>query len=213
MVFITSAVRFIHTHLLRRAPTTPEGNPLPRTLHAVLGEPATRYRRVIVVGDVHGCVAELRLLLDRLYYRSGVDLLVCVGDLVNKGPDSPGVLRLAAEAQAVSVRGNHDDQALAAFYDARAGRALKKARYDWVRGIDGAAAGVMREMPFSLLLAAYNVAVVHAGVLPGTRLEEQRLQDLITVSPRSSSTRSGACLGRRPRRSPPAVHRLWWLPI
>ena len=47
--------------------------------------------RVIVIGDVHGCLRELDNLLDKVDYQQGHDTLVLAGDLVDKGPDSVGV--------------------------------------------------------------------------------------------------------------------------
>jgi protein phosphatase len=79
-----------------------------------------------VIGDVHGCRAELELLLDRLGYQlirdaegRAVDAVhpqsrraVFLGDLVDRGPDFPGVLRLVmgmvSSGQAFAVPGNHD---------------------------------------------------------------------------------------------------------
>lgn len=68
--------------------------------------------RTLVVGDVHGCVAELRALLDVVDFDGARDNLVFVGDLVNKGPSSLAVVRLARELGALGVRGNHDERAL-----------------------------------------------------------------------------------------------------
>lgn len=42
--------------------------------------------RLIIIGDVHGCVKELRELLDEAEYVEGEDTVVLVGDLVDKGP-------------------------------------------------------------------------------------------------------------------------------
>ncbi|MFE0462887.1 polynucleotide kinase-phosphatase [Kitasatospora sp. NPDC058965] len=79
-----------------------------------------------IVGDVHGCRAELETLLTRLGYRlvrddrdRPVDAVppagrtaVFVGDLVDRGPDTPGVLRLVmgmvAAGHALCVPGNHE---------------------------------------------------------------------------------------------------------
>lgn len=145
---------------------TPCGNPLPREVHAVLPADETANKRIIIVGDIHGCAGgcglgtacvrllwgrrrawqadllhivaphhgpmmpcqchaimpccthaslpclpchampqhvslslprralhadELEALLQKLGYRRGEDLLLSVGDLVNKGPDSEKV--------------------------------------------------------------------------------------------------------------------------
>ena len=79
-----------------------------------------------VIGDVHGCRAELESLLGRLGWRLERDhagrpvdahhpdgrTAVFVGDLVDRGPDSPGVLRLimgmVAAGTALCVAGNHE---------------------------------------------------------------------------------------------------------
>ena len=68
--------------------------------------------RTIVVGDVHGCSAELEDLLERIGF-SSADRLVFVGDLVARGPDSRGVLALMRQLDATSVRGNHEGKLLA----------------------------------------------------------------------------------------------------
>ena len=81
-----------------------------------------------LVGDVHGCRAELEALLELLGYQLVLDDLdrpidavhpdgrtvIFVGDLVDRGPDSPGVLRLAmgmtAAGHALAVPGNHENK-------------------------------------------------------------------------------------------------------
>lgn len=81
-----------------------------------------------VVGDVHGCRGELETLLTELGYvlrRDDADRVVgahhpdgrtavFVGDLVDRGPDTPGVLRLVmgmvADGDALCVPGNHEDK-------------------------------------------------------------------------------------------------------
>jgi len=84
-----------------------------------------------VIGDVHGCPAELERLLGKLGYETLPDergrpagahhpgrRAVFVGDLVDRGPDTPGVLRLvmgmAAAGDALCVPGNHEDKLLKA---------------------------------------------------------------------------------------------------
>jgi bis(5'-nucleosyl)-tetraphosphatase (symmetrical) len=64
--------------------------------------------RRIFVGDIQGCRAQLEQLLAAVGFAKGRDRLIPVGDLVNKGPDSAGVLDLAIELNAEPVLGNHD---------------------------------------------------------------------------------------------------------
>jgi len=81
-----------------------------------------------IVGDVHGCLSELLTLLGKLGYEVVRDdagravnavhhdgrTLIFVGDLVDRGPDSPGVLRLVmgmvAAGTALCVPGNHEQK-------------------------------------------------------------------------------------------------------
>jgi protein phosphatase len=84
-----------------------------------------------IVGDVHGCRAELEQLLTELGYEIDRDAVgrptgarhpdrraVFVGDLVDRGPDTPGVLRLVmgmvAAGTAFCVAGNHEAKLLKA---------------------------------------------------------------------------------------------------
>jgi bis(5'-nucleosyl)-tetraphosphatase (symmetrical) len=63
--------------------------------------------RRIIIGDIQGCVQQLEALLAAVPVRAD-DSLYCVGDLVNRGPDSLGVLRRLRELNARVVLGNHD---------------------------------------------------------------------------------------------------------
>lgn len=64
-------------------------------------------KRTLIIGDVHGCLDELQRLLDTMDY-SPEDRLVFVGDLINKGPDSLGVLEYVDSLDAEVILGNHE---------------------------------------------------------------------------------------------------------
>ncbi|MFD9074146.1 polynucleotide kinase-phosphatase, partial [Streptomyces lasiicapitis] len=71
-----------------------------------------------IIGDIHGCAHELETLLGKLGYVDGAHpegrTAVFVGDLVDRGPDSPGVLRrvmsMVADGTALCVPGNHENK-------------------------------------------------------------------------------------------------------
>lgn len=64
--------------------------------------------RRIFIGDIQGCLRELEQLLELVAFDPAADELHPVGDLVNRGPDSLGVLRLLKSLGAGGVLGNHD---------------------------------------------------------------------------------------------------------
>lgn len=71
-----------------------------------------------IVGDLQGCLDPLRRLLDEVKFSTGSDQLLCVGDLINRGPQSADTLRFLKTlgGSAEAVLGNHDLHLLAVRY-------------------------------------------------------------------------------------------------
>jgi serine/threonine protein phosphatase 1 len=71
--------------------------------------------RTIIVGDVHGCIDELRELVEKVRVESD-DRWVFAGDLIHKGPHSEEVVRhvikMSGGCKVDLVRGNHEETAL-----------------------------------------------------------------------------------------------------
>eukprot|EP00927_Polykrikos_kofoidii_P022139 TRINITY_DN20729_c0_g1_i1.p1 TRINITY_DN20729_c0_g1~~TRINITY_DN20729_c0_g1_i1.p1 ORF type:complete len:306 (+),score=27.67 TRINITY_DN20729_c0_g1_i1:64-981(+) len=164
------------------------GTPLPRVQHRrVQREDVCRGTagRLMIVGDVHGCATELRALLDKACFQADKDTLVLVGDLVNKGPLSGEVIRLCREANALVVRGNHDDELLEAWY--RVGRfspargGLRNYHHDALYQATAADIRWIRDLPLSLSFPWLDLVVAHAGLVPNVSLEKQRFRDLLFI--------------------------------
>ena len=77
-------------------------------------------RRIFAIGDLHGCPDELEVLLTYLQQEEGVsdeDLIIFIGDYIDRGPNSKAVVdRLLSFARGlenvVFLRGNHEDMLL-----------------------------------------------------------------------------------------------------
>ncbi|ABS02683.1 polynucleotide kinase-phosphatase [Kineococcus radiotolerans] len=141
-----------------------------------------------VVGDVHGCREELVDLLGRLGYDLVLDAegravdavapagrrAVFVGDLVDRGPDTPGVLRLVmgmvASGTALCVPGNHEDKLLRALRgrDVQVTHGLAESLEQLAREPEEFRAQVVAfldSLVSHYVLDGGNLAVAHAGVL------------------------------------------------
>lgn len=68
--------------------------------------------KLILIGDVHGSLKELKKLLKKSGYNRKKDHFVLLGDFITKGEDSLGVINLAIDSGASCVRGNHEDKIL-----------------------------------------------------------------------------------------------------
>jgi len=139
--------------------------------------------RSIIVGDVHGCSAELAALLDRVGLGQD-DQVVFVGDVVARGPDSPGVLALLREVSGRSVVGNHEAKLLRARAAVRSGTPpphLGRSHRQVMAQLQPRDWALLESFPYTLELGEHDVCVVHAGVVPGVALAEQDPRLLVTM--------------------------------
>jgi hypothetical protein len=139
--------------------------------------------RTLIVGDVHGCLAELERLFDQLALGLG-DRVVMVGDLVGKGPEQAGVVKLLRELGAESVLGNHD-AFLLRYQGARvAGEPLPEvpeATRKLARKLGDEDWAWLEALPYTISLPEQGALVVHAGLVPGVPIDRQRPDDMLTM--------------------------------
>ena len=169
--------------------------------------------RIYTVGDIHGCAA----LLDRLHAHieadaasyAGEKRIVYLGDYVDRGPDSRGVIdRLIGSVpkgfSAHYVKGNHDQALLDFLRDAEAYRTwrsygapetlmsygvrpplfnshekFEEARKAFEIRVPPEHLDFLRALESVVVLGDY--AFVHAGIRPGTTIEDQTDQDLLWI--------------------------------
>jgi serine/threonine protein phosphatase 1 len=145
--------------------------------------------RILAIGDVHGCSRALDALL-AVVQPAPQDLLVTLGDYVDRGPDSRGVLdrllRLRGTHKLIALLGNHDQMMLEA-------RDQVRDREDWLGvggdatlasyALPGAATGTLDNVPAAHWHFLENHCrdwfeterhfFVHASVYPDLPLDEQ----------------------------------------
>jgi len=147
----------------------------PILLDAAQQRAIQRQPRVIAIGDVHGCIDELQSLLRRCDYRPG-DLIVFLGDLVSKGPDSLSVVQMSRELGAIGVRGNHDFEVIRWHQAIKSGAdppVIGSEHYQIASSLSTADLRWMYSFPWYLSSKELNALFVHAGFVSGIRLGKQ----------------------------------------
>jgi hypothetical protein len=122
--------------------------------------------RHLFIGDIHGCIDELRDLLDRAALHKD-DVVVSLGDLVRKGPDPGGCARLIRDRGYYAILGNNEAMLL------RRRRSL----FGWLLSNAGDTRQIADDelmdfcatLPLVLDFPRIGVTAVHAGVLPNGR--------------------------------------------
>ena len=131
--------------------------------------------RTLIVGDIHGCRAELEELIAAAGLSKKRDRLISVGDVVAKGPDSHGAIKLLREWDATAVRGNHDVHVL----KFRRGEEMKKEHRAVAKTLTEPDWRFLEAMPLFLRLP--GLIIVHGGVVQGVPLEQQEEASLVNM--------------------------------
>lgn len=142
-----------------------------------------------VIGDIHGCLKNLKRLMKKLPVKKE-DELIFVGDYIDRGKDSKGVvdflLDLSKKYRCIFLRGNHEQMLLDYLDDKKMGRIW------YLNGMDATldSYGNINSIPSHHLEFFRNTKfyyqtekylIVHAGVLPGKPFKEQDEMELIWI--------------------------------
>jgi len=152
-------------------------------------------RRTFVIGDVHGCLDPLLRLVERIGWRPDEDGLIFLGDYIDRGRDSKGVVDYILALKDVSphvrgIKGNHEvmfldylDRRRRDLYILNGGRiTLESYGGTDSRGdiaVPRSHMAFYRSLPFVVELEDY--IIVHAGLRPGCPLREQSEEDLVWI--------------------------------
>ncbi len=165
---------------------------------------------VYAIGDVHGCLGALKAaeewILEDGEGREGPLWIVYLGDLIDRGPASAGVLdhllaRLPAKWRRMAIAGNHESMMLE-FLKRQSGPWLENGGLETLQSYGVETAGFLRtprrlqvqileshiprehielleSLPIGVSLPA--TTLVHAGIRPGIPLESQSERDLLWI--------------------------------
>ncbi len=136
------------------------------------------FRDIFVIGDVHGCLDELKELLQKSKVNIGQDVIIFCGDIINKGPKSVETLRfIRSLPKCYSVRGNHEDSKLCDLrrlnFAPDIEKPNKKPTPQWIKELTDDEVEFLTELPYTISIPSLNSVIVHAGLVPNVPLHEQ----------------------------------------
>jgi len=129
--------------------------------------------RYFIIGDIHGCYAELQDLLDKAALNSD-DQIISIGDLVDRGDDSASVIEFFRDTvNASAIMGNHERKHVRWFDDQVEPAASQIiTRKQITEDIYPEVIGYMSDLPHYMDLP--DALLVHGFYEPGVALEDQR---------------------------------------
>lgn len=135
--------------------------------------------RIIAIGDIHGCAWELENLLANLQPRPQ-DQVILLGDLINRGPDSHRVLKIAREVRAISLMGNHELRLLN-YYRMNDASTLKSYDRYTIEDLTEDDWDYIARMKLTHYVEQYDTVFVHSGFLPKIPWQKQTLSVVTDV--------------------------------
>lgn len=135
--------------------------------------------RHIIVGDIHGCIDEFDELIKTISYDPEKDKIILLGDLIDRGPDSVGVVKRARELKLACVMGNHEYKFIK-WYNSVNSRNDVYDRLPHYTKFSDEDVNYINHMS-SYIKIKQDAVAVHAGLRPGISLSEQKKDDLYYI--------------------------------
>lgn len=137
--------------------------------------------RTLIVGDVHGCLDELKDIVDSFGLVLGKDRIFQTGDMINRGPHSLGSLEFARECGIQSVLGNHESRLIQIWETPSHARNPKEDAF--LKRLGGNLEHIYELVKnWPLWIDDRDFTLVHAGIQPGkSSLEDMDRKVLLTV--------------------------------
>jgi serine/threonine protein phosphatase 1 len=151
-------------------------------------------QKIFAIGDIHGCVDKLRSLLNRIWVNWDQDTIVFLGDYVDRGPDSRGVIELLIDLKkrhpghVIFLKGNHEwmfqqflkgenrelflvnggQNTIKSYSDETGRTEIPQSHLDFIDHLD-------------LYFETNDYVFVHAGLRPFVSIPEQSPEDLMWI--------------------------------
>jgi serine/threonine protein phosphatase 1 len=164
--------------------------------------------RIFVIGDIHGCLSKVQLLMDRIDPQAGRDQLIFLGDYIDRGDDSRGVLDYLLQVQeqfpnTIFLMGNHEKMFMdflsgidRSLFLCNGGDSTIRSYAGGMQNLWSRMQGMSDEELLDQLIPEHHrdflqelhpyhetedYIMVHAGLRGGISLEQQSLEDLVWI--------------------------------
>lgn len=150
----------------------------PAVSHLVVEDDIIGDKALFVIGDIHGCLDELKELVEKAREAAkGRELLfLFVGDLINKGPKNAETIKYVRDLRGLSVRGNNEEQLINGLHH---GEVNLSKTHGWVADMDGEDIDFLINMPYTISVPSLSSIIVHGGIIPGRNLQAQNIKDMV----------------------------------
>ncbi len=150
--------------------------------------------KIFAIGDIHGCLWSLEKLLDSLPVNWGKDLVIFLGDYIDRGPDPRGVIEKLLELKEfyrdkiITLKGNHEwmfERFLRGIdtdvFLYNGGGTTLRGYYNKKGYLEIPEEHLRFLKELKLYYETDNYIFVHAGLRPGKELKDQDEEDLLWI--------------------------------